>query len=229
MGSNLKYKFIKSSKLFKNLSEDELKDLYKNPNLEFAEYKKSQILFNALDTPKYLFILGDGAVKVEKNDIHGKKVIVNLFKNSGTVFGEVYLYLEDRAYDYSCVAMKDTRVLKMPRDFLISLGDLKKPYYKTLVDNMLEILASKAYHLNQKLLILGSYTLRQKIANYIIQFADEDDSVYLKFNRQELSEYIGSTRPSLSRELMAMVDEKIIEVKKDKIKILDRSYLEDII
>ena len=45
-------------------------------------------------------------------------------------------------------------------------------------------------------------------------------------NREELSDYLGTTRPSLSRELMAMQDEGLIEVERSSFKIKDREGLE---
>ena len=44
--------------------------------------------------------------------------------------------------------------------------------------------------------------------------------------REELADYLGTTRPSLSRELMNMQDEGLIEIDRSKIKILNREDLE---
>ena len=48
----------------------------------------------------------------------------------------------------------------------------------------------------------------------------------LAMNREELADYLGTTRPSLSRELMKMQQEQLIETDKYTIKIVDRNALE---
>jgi CRP-like cAMP-binding protein len=45
-------------------------------------------------------------------------------------------------------------------------------------------------------------------------------------NREELADYLGTTRPSLSRELMKMQQEHLIETDRNMIRITDRDVLE---
>ena len=57
--------------------------------------------------------------------------------------------------------------------------------------------------------------------------AREDGVVQLKMNREELADYLGVARPSLSRALMKMQNEGMIEVDRTHIKILDIEKLEN--
>ena len=86
---------------------------------------------------------------------------------------------------------------------------------------MLSILSSKAYFLNQKLLIQSSATLKQKIAKFLLQELEGKNKVELRYNRETLANYIGTTRPSLSRELSNMEEERYIIVEKSSIKLMD--------
>lgn len=216
-------------KLFNGLSDDEFRLIEQNANLKVLKFNKGENVFVTGDIPEFLFVLIDGAVTIEKTDINGKRTIVNTFTNSGTVFGEVYLYLRDRSYDYTCHSIQSSEILAIPKEFIISLRTEDFESYSIIVQNMLEILSEKAFHLNQKLLIHSSFSLRQKISNYLLQVSGNSDTIKLVFNREELAQYIGTTRPSLSRELMNMEEENIISVDKDTIRILNRDYLEDII
>ncbi len=45
-------------------------------------------------------------------------------------------------------------------------------------------------------------------------------------SQKELADYLGTTRPSLSRELMKMQQEQLIETDRNTIKIVDRDALE---
>ena len=66
----------------------------------------------------------------------------------------------------------------------------------------------------------------ERIALWLLEQAAEGDVIKLAMNREELADYLGTTRPSLSRELMKMQQEQLIETDKNMIKIVDRAALE---
>lgn len=206
------------SVLFKDFTKDEINRFIEYSNAKIIDYKIGNYIFNQGENPKYLYILLDGIVQVEKIDVDGRRYMVNMFEKAGTIFGEVYLYIDNKEYDYSCVAIKNSKVLQIPREYASSEELEKNP---KLLKNMLSILSSKAYFLNQKLLIQSSATLRQKIAKFLLQQLEGEDKVELKYNRETLANYIGTTRPSLSRELSNMEDEGYILIEKNSIKVVD--------
>lgn len=61
---------------------------------------------------------------------------------------------------------------------------------------------------------------------WLLDEAGEDDVVRMEMNREELADYLGVARPSLSRTLMKMQNEGIIEVGKKTIRILQREKIE---
>ena len=82
-------------------------------------------------------------------------------------------------------------------------------------------------------MILSSFTLRQKIASYLLQRVREsglkNESLNLIFKREELADFIGTTRPSLSREMLLMQDDGIIELDKNTFKVIDLEKLQELI
>lgn len=216
---------IKKSILFKNFTDREIEEMKNQTRILFTKYKKESYIFNQGEIPEYMFILLSGGVQVEKIDINGKRTIVNVFKEEGTVFGEVYLYI-NQPYDYSCVVIEESEILAIPKSFFLDEEETK--IQRKLTKNMLEVLSGKAFYLNQKLLILGSFTLRQKLSNYLLQMSEESGKVNLQFNREELADYVGTTRPSLSRELMNMEEDGLIQVEKSLIMINDIERLKEL-
>ncbi len=204
---------MEDSLLFKGLDKKEIEDIIKDFGY-IKNYKKGDYIFEQEDRPRDIFILAEGKVLVEKIDESGKRTIVNIFKDPGTVFGEVYLYI-DQAYDYGCLVLKDAEILHIRRQAF--MDDLD--YGKILRNNMLNILAEKAFYLNQKLLILGGMTLREKLINYL-NFKEEEGLVRMDLTREDLADYLGTTRPSISRELMKMEEDGVIEISKNIIRIL---------
>lgn len=224
---------LKKSILFENISEEEINDIVKISKSEVISIRKDEYLFYQEENSKYLFILLDGIVQIERVDANGKRMIMNRFDEIGTMFAEVYIYFSDKIYDYSCVAIKNARVFAIPKEFFLNIDDLTQKYNYKLTQNMLKILSRKAFFLNQKVLILSSFTLRQKIASYLLQRVREsglkNEPLNLIFKREELADFIGTTRPSLSREMLLMQDDGIIELDKNTFKVIDLEKLQELI
>ena len=220
---------LKKSILFENISEEEINDIVKISKSEVISIRKDEYLFYQEENSKYLFIL---LVQIERVDSNGKRMIMNRFDEIGTMFAEVYIYFSDKIYDYSCVAIKNARVFAIPKEFFLNIDDLTQKYNYKLTQNMLKILSRKAFFLNQKVLILSSFTLRQKIASYLLQRVREsglkNESLNLIFKREELADFIGTTRPSLSREMLLMQDDGIIELD-NTFKVIDLEKLQELI
>ena len=210
-----------TSDLFRGLSDSEIDEFLKSSESYSIELEKGESVFLQGDVPEYLFILEKGSVVVENTSISGKRSIVNKFSTEGTVFGEVYLYLNEDGYDYGCTANETTKIKYIPKKALTFDSESDNLKIR-IINNMLYILSSKALYLNQKLLIASSFSIREKLAKYFIKQAGEAESIELPFTREELADFLGATRPSISRELMNMHNEGLIEVKNKTVKINSR-------
>ncbi|WP_159435167.1 Crp/Fnr family transcriptional regulator [Aedoeadaptatus urinae] len=197
------------SKLFRGVDGGALDAYLKNLGAYERKVAAGEYVFREEDEATGLFILLDGVVEVEKNDYSGKRQMVNRFDKPETVFGEVYLFLEDRPYDFACRAVKDSRLLFVPKEAFDLAGGATA---QRLTENMLQVLAKKAYFLNQKLLILSAGSLRKKIARHLL-FKNPEGEPMTLMNREELADYLAVPRPSLSRELMKMHREGYIDLK----------------
>ena len=212
--------------LFKDIPVEDLKSYLTANRAKNAVYQKDSFIFFEGDLPKALFVLKSGVVQIEKNDADGKRIIMNRFETPETVFGEVYAFLQSIPYDYSCRIIADAEILSIPANIFSTSATLPAVQTK-IVQNLLSILAHKAYFLNQKLLIFSSFTLRKKIAVYLLQQAHGQPKITLTLNREAMAEYLAVPRPSLSRELMNMQKDKLLTISNDTITInIDR--LEDL-
>lgn len=212
------------SDLFKNLTKEEIDSFIKENKGLRRSLKRGEEVFSQGEIPNYLFILEQGSVVVENISENGNRSIVNRFSKPGTVFGEVYLYLPERPYDYSCVCDVDSTILSIPKTAFVMNDDNFKN--SKVVNNMLLILSQKAFYLNQKLLIQSGKTLREKLSRFFLSNSKES-SLELEFNREELADFLGVTRPSISREIMNMKRDGLIDVVGNKV-ILNKEMLENL-
>lgn len=199
--------------LFSGINEKDLMAHLKKCGAREKEIPASSYVFREGDEAKGLFILLDGAVEVEKNNLSGKRQMVNRFREKDTVFGEVYLFLEDRPYDFACRAVEDSRLIFVPKGAFDPSGGAVA---QQLAANMLAVLAKKAYFLNQKMVVLSAGSMEKKIARHLL-FVNPTGEDFELMNREALADYLAVPRPSLSRTLMKMHREGLIDLNGRKV------------
>ncbi|WP_129724062.1 Crp/Fnr family transcriptional regulator [Xylanivirga thermophila] len=212
---------LRKSPLFNHMTDEDIRNCLKCSHSKVISYEKDEVIFLQQDKPKKLFILIEGSVVVCSDSISGKRNIITTISKTGEVFGEVFLFLDERGYENYAIAADRAEVLEMPKEFLYHNCGNNCGYHTLLISNMLSILAQKAYHLNQKLQIMSSSTLRQKISKLLLQNVDKGGNVILKMKREELADFLNVARPSLSRELMKMQEDGLVKIERNKIKIID--------
>ncbi len=219
-------KILGKSFLFAEMSESEIERVLTCSGATIKTIDKNDIIFDQHDIPKYLFVLIKGSVAVCKDSISGKRGIVTVIERPGDIFGEIYLFLPKNEYDFYTLVTQQAEVMLIPREFFSSTCSNKCNYHSKLIENMMGILAQKAYYLGHKLQILSSGSLRQKISKYLLDNCDSSGSIKMKMNREVFADYLIVARPSLSRELLRMQDEGLIDVDGKHIKIRDIDALE---
>ncbi|MDO4593973.1 MAG: Crp/Fnr family transcriptional regulator [Tissierellia bacterium] len=207
---------------FKSLDDDSYEQFSKEFIVEKREYKKDEYIFNEMDKAKDLFILIKGKIEVSKFDYNGKRYIINTL-DTPEVFGEVYSFLQIN-YDFSAIAIEDSYVFVV-KDFFKVLTESTN---KKMLLELIKLLSKKCLYLSRKNQITSKFTLRQKIANYLILNENEKE-VKLVMTREEWSDFLSTTRPSLSRELSRMQSDGLIKLEKNKILILNKKELKEII
>ncbi|NVF11771.1 Crp/Fnr family transcriptional regulator [Anaerococcus sp. AGMB00486] len=208
--------------LFKNLSQDDLKILEDNIDIVEVRYPKDSYIFEQGEIKSDLYYLKEGSILVAKFDSNGKRSIIQTFNNKG-IFGEVYAYLKV-PYDFSAFCQKESKVFHIKNFRNI----INKAMPKSFLLNYIDLLSKKCLVLSQKNQINTQFTLRQKIGNFLL-LEEKDNKVILNQTREELADFLSTTRPSLSRELSKMMDEGIIKVDKKEIFILKKNILENLI
>lgn len=217
---------IQDNELFQGLTLDELKLCLNCSNAIVKEYKKNEIIFSQLDPPRALFVLVEGSVSVCQDSMDGKSYMIAQIEEND-IFGEVFLFLKGVGYSQYVIANVNSKVLEIPKEFFTHTCTENCTSHATIIGNMLNVLARKAYYLNNKVQLLTSGSLRQRLAKYFTGNMTDEGFIKLGMKRDNFAAYLNVTRPSLSRELMKMQEEGIIKVKKDMIKVVDNNKLAD--
>lgn len=210
--------------LFKERSQEEAQRYLSESGATSLHLQKGEHVFRQGDEPRYLYILEGGQIDICQDTASGKRNLIARIENEGELFGEVYLFLDRQGYDFYAVASENSRIIRIPKDHF--LDENIQASHAHLRTAMLKLLAHKAYYLNQKIRMMSVVTLRQKIARFLLDRLEEGDTVRVGMTREEWADFLGTTRPSLSRELGAMQDERLIEIEGKEIRVCDKDVLD---
>lgn len=215
--------------LFRDISREEIEKMFRCSKTVERSFEDGSYVFRQGGTPKNLFLILEGSVMISKDFASGKRDVLFVV-GQGDVFGEMYLFADARTYWYDAIAQGKVKLLEIPWEFFYCFCSNACEHHRMITKNMLEIQSEKNFAMTRKLHLLSGTTLRERIALWLNEQVDDNSAgthiVRLAMNREELADYLGTTRPSLSRELMKMQQEQLIETDRNTIKIVDRDALE---
>jgi CRP-like cAMP-binding protein len=95
----------------------------------------------------------------------------------------------------------------------------------------LNTLTNKIFLLNKSITNLTFSNIRQKLCNFLVNEykVQKTKNIKLNMTKQKLSEYLGITRPSLSRELINMKELGLIDYSRSHILILDLEEIKNLL
>lgn len=212
--------------IFKKFSPQEINNLLLNINYKITFYAKDSIIAAESDECSSLGLILSGSVEVKKLFASGKTVTIAKFLPSD-IFGEVIIFSETHKYPSTIVSSDDCKILYITKEAILQLCTINS----IILSNFMGLLSNKILMLNKRLKNFSYNTIREKVASFLldIYYVRKKLIFQIDFSRKEMAESLGIPRPSLSRELVNMKNEKIIDFHKNTFKILDLNKLEDTI
>ncbi|OLS02099.1 Crp/Fnr family transcriptional regulator [Tissierella creatinophila] len=210
--------------LFKGLDETRIEEILKLIPYVIKSYEKSSIIAIEGDDCNSLGIILEGNVEIHKPFPSGKIVTINHF-SAGNVFGEALVFSGKHIYPATILATIDTQIMFIKREMIVKLMTIDEK----ILNNFMGVLSNRILMLNDRLTNLSLDTLRKKIANIIIlEYKCQNSlNITLPYCRKKMAELLNIPRPSLSRELINMKEEGLIDFNKNKITILDLKGIEE--
>lgn len=217
---------LKKSKLFSNFSDEDIQKLKDSNNYYIRSYKAEDVLFIEEEDCEHLSIILDGKVELQKLDVNGNILIVSSFE-TGNSFGEALLFGDRHLYPMSVVAKEDCTVIHIKKDYIFALCTSNQDFLKEL----LRLFSNKALILNSKLKQVSMKSLREMISHFLVTKYNQTSNLTITthMSKKEWAEKLGVRRPSLSRELIKMKNEGLIEYNRKEIIIKDIERLEEFI
>ncbi len=210
--------------LFQGISKQEIQEMLLCSQGTFQHFSRQEFIFYINDTPRYVFCIAKGSVLLAEDKMDGKRTILNVY-HAGSIFGEIFCFQGNHHYPYYATALEDTDLYCIPWEFFYHRCSRLCSHHEILEKNLLKIMAEQSLEMINHFKILSCRTLRQKIAKYLLSQPFEQEHIKQFLSREELADYLCVTRPSLSRELMAMKRDGLFYIKAKEFYIPDRSAL----
>ena len=134
------------------------------------------------------------------------------------------LFAKAREYPATVIAVENSKILSFPKQTMLNI----MKYNSKFAENMLELLSQKVVILNKKINLIELETIRKKVCKLLLDNYKNKRSLVMQIkSKKELAKDLGIERPSLSRELIKMKNDKLIDFNLKEIIILDLEKVED--
>lgn len=215
--------------IFENLNNEELVEIVNTIN--HKEFEKGDIIFTEGSEAKTLYFINEGKIKLYKYTKDGKEQILHVL-SEGDFFGELDL-IKPSKYGFNASAIVSSKICTLSKDEMRDIM-MKNPEIGIKVLETVGERLSKVENLVQN---LATNDVDSRMAYLLIDLmekygkAEEKNiSIKLPLSREEMANYIGVTRETISRKLKKFEDEKLIKIEGVKnIIILDEDGLKDYI
>ncbi|ETI89258.1 MAG: Crp/Fnr family transcriptional regulator [Clostridium butyricum] len=215
--------------IFENLNNEELLKIVNTIN--HKEYAKGDVVFTEGNVANTLFFINEGKIKLYKYTKDGKEQILHVL-SEGDFFGELEL-IKPSKYGFNSKAIIDSKICTLTKDEMKEIM-MKNPEIGIKVLETVGERLSKVESLVQNLATNDvdsrmAYLLTDLMEKYG-ENIEKNISIELPLSREEMANFIGVTRETISRKLKKFEDEKLIKIVGTKIIIiLDEEGLKDYI
>ena len=212
--------------IFSNLDRGELIEIIKMTG--HKAFQKGEDVFLEGMEANTLYIINEGKIKLFKYTKDGKEQIFNIL-SEGDFFGELNLF-KDEEYTFNAEAIAPTKLCSLTKENMRDII-LKRP---EIALKILGIIGDRLSKLETLAANLATNDVDVRIASLIMELKDkygyetkEGIEIKLPITREEMSNYTGVTRETISRKLKKFEEDGIIKlVGNKKILIVDEEGLE---
>ncbi len=187
-----------------------------------GSYKKGDYIVTSGDTYESVGIVLKGRATVSKENAAGHRIVMTLLK-PGEIFGEIVAFSSLMTWPATVQANEACEVLFLPRGKIVGDCDRMCSWHRILIQNFLRIISERAMVLNKKVEYLTIKSIRGKICTYLLEQYNKTGgrTIILPLNRNQLSDFLNVSRPSMSREMSKLREEGIIKFHLTTFEIID--------
>lgn len=209
--------------VFCNLDDKQLKELNVEKACNF--YKKGQLVFFEGNKPQGLYCINYGKVKVFQTGLEGKEQILRLAKE-GDILGYRTL-ISGGTYSASAMAMEDSTICMVPKKTFFDLLQANSE----LSTRVMQLLSHDLKEAEHRITELAQKPVRERMAETILMLKEfyglerDNQTIDAAISRDDIANITGTATETAIRVLSDFKNEKLIDLKGKKIRILNQNML----
>lgn len=215
----------RASTIFDKLNHEELN--YINDRKKCTHFDKGVLLYEEGNRINGFYCVCDGIIKVYKTGVEGKEQIIRFAKK-----GEIIGYRSVISGEPACTTAKVIEKASLCYVYTSDLYHLLRSNAEFGIE-MLHLACSELGEANNYITDIAQKTVRERLAEVIINLKnsfglDEDDVLKISLAREELANLIGTATETVIRLLSEFKNDKLLELRGRKIRVLDEARLTQI-
>jgi CRP/FNR family transcriptional regulator, dissimilatory nitrate respiration regulator len=218
---NMDFGQLAKCPLFTGISTEDIETILSSVPYRIRKFRAGTLISQSGEPVNSLMIVTSGTVKGEMVDDVGRVIKIEDIPAPGTL-ATAFIFGTRNRFPVNVAAISDGEIMSVEKpDFLKLL--MKND--KVLV-NFLNMISNRSQFLSEKIRFLNFKTIKGKLAQFILQKADnEKTTIFLDMTQNDLADFFGVARPSVSRALGELEQEGFIKAAGKNITILDRNGL----
>ena len=205
---------LEKNEFFIGLKAEEIGKILESVKYSFEEYKRGSVIANEEEDCSSIGLILEGIIEIQR-----------IYPSGNSIIGEALVFSKESTYPATIISTTDSKILFVNKNEILRLC-LRE---EKILENFVSLLSDKVFMLNNKVKSLAFKSVREKVINFILELqkSQQNDLVKLKSSKEDIASYLGIPRPSLSRELIKLREDKLIEFDRSSINILNLEALEE--
>ena len=197
----------------------QLRPIDSDSRIIYKRYNKGDVLFFEGGTPRGVFYLHSGLIKIIKYGIEGKEQIIEIAK-AGDLVG-FRAMLSDKTYNVDAEMLEEACIGYIQKsDFLKEINTNEK-----LRNTVIRVLSKELQDRADLLTTMAQKTVRQRTALALILLDDIYKGAPINLSRDDLANFVGTATETVIRLLKEFKKDAVIETKGRKITIIEKDHL----
>jgi len=215
-----------SSPLFRGLTLEELDAMFLKVDHQIKQFRSGEMLAMAGEEVNKAILLMQGRLQGEMVDYSGNSLKIEELDPPQMV-AAAFLFGPQNKFPVFLSAKTDGKILVIQKS---EFTEMLSSEPRVMV-NYMNIVSGKAQFLSGKITFLSLKTIREKIAYYLLQKTKNstNNKIIIDQTQTNLADLFGVTRPSLTRTILELEKQGILNWSRDFVLILNIKKLNTIL
>jgi CRP/FNR family transcriptional regulator, polysaccharide utilization system transcription regulator len=207
----------RSNSLFAAFCDGEVSDLNETKACSF--FKKNQPLFIENSTPRGVYCINEGKVKIFARGEEGKEQIIHLAA-AGEIVGFRAMF-SGEPYKVSATTLEESNICFIGKNDFLNLVDSNPTLRNGIMQELSRELSERATFITN----MAQKSVRERLASSLVLLNDIYGEDMINLTREDLANFVGTATETLIRLLKDFKEEDLIKTHARKIEILNKEGL----